>query len=437
MTRAGSKLVYLLSLSLLSVGAFASRATAQPYDQGWLFIGAPLTGPGIAVGHLDENRTRTTLVATGTLLGDAQGAALEVDNGDLLVAHSRQSGPQHVGGVHRISRAGQVLGTLISTATHPGIYNDVALTADGDYAIAAGPVDATPGHVTIARRGGGLTTVFTGNTASGPLAIATDQRTGDLVVLEGPLPHTALLSVPLEGGAATTIAVLPIGGSQIAQDQRTGDWLVGASTGLPSGAVVLRVTSAGVVSTVLASGFVDAAALCVERASAYRPTAHFATGPFGTGVHALDLANQRVTTIASVPVYAHAHLIPEASVNVAPVRREPGLVDVSVSFPTQGGWDYVLAISASGCRPGVRLSDGRRILLNPDALTFAAVANRLGSVFTGGAGRLGATGLGSAAVDTRTLRGVAGVRLWCVALTLDRSAPNGIRTISEPRVIRL
>ena len=413
----------------------APGAGAQSHSD-WTFCGVPLNGNGVAVGRIDGALRRTTIAPTGAFTGDVQGATFDVDNRDLIVAHSRNVLVQFIGGVYRISRSGSVVQTLFDERSHVGVCNDVVLTPNGSFAVACGPFGSTPGHIVVVGRGGGVTTIYRGTTTSGPLALAVDQTTGGFTVLDGPLPRTTLLSVT-RAGNASTIAILPRGGSQIAEDPTTGDWYVGASTAVARGVVLLRVTRQGSVSTVIASGFIDAAALCLDRASAPRPRLLFATGPLGSGVHAFDLVARAVTTILPVPIYRHTHLMPDQANNVAAVARGQRHLDILINFPSEAGRAYALAISISGIRPGFRLADGRRVALNLDTFTALGLQGRLAPLLTGASGILNALGRGVARLDLRTLPGLAGTRVWCLAVTLDPQSPTGIGTVSDPRIIVL
>ena len=97
-----------------------------------------------------------------------------------------------------------------------------------------------------------------------------------------------------------------------------------------------------------------------------------------------------------------------------------------------------MGVSVSGVRPGVPLPDGRKINLTPDDVTRVGLTVGLAPFVTGTAGTLNAQGLAAAGVNLAPLGKPAnGVLLYFEVLTLDPKSPNGIKTITDPHVIKV
>jgi len=127
-----------------------------------------------------------------------------------------------------------------------------------------------------------------------------------------------------------------------------------------------------------------------------------------------------------------------------------GCRELSTKCYTQGKWDldlcvrgdagleFVIAGSLSGAGP-IELGDNRCVALTPDVLTLLCIQGGLPSYLSGTRGWLDAKGCASARLDVTPcpiLVG-SGIKIWFAAVTLDAKASLGIKTISDPIVIRL
>ena len=88
----------------------------------------------------------------------------------------------------------------------------------------------------------------------------------------------------------------------------------------------------------------------------------------------------------------------------------------------------------SGVRPGMLLNDGRRIALNPDALTALTVANQLPQLFHPGPGTLDLNGEARGMLDVSFLP-YLGLPVHVMTIVLDSSAPVGFAVIANPFVM--
>jgi len=110
--------------------------------------------------------------------------------------------------------------------------------------------------------------------------------------------------------------------------------------------------------------------------------------------------------------------------------------DVLLDCPQYPRKTYVLALSLSGVRPGIPLSDGRNINLEFDLLTFMSVNGLLGSMFNRGPLVLDANGWAKATIDSSSI-GPLGCPLWLAMAVLDRQAPCGIAYLPDTYVMAL
>jgi hypothetical protein len=105
---------------------------------------------------------------------------------------------------------------------------------------------------------------------------------------------------------------------------------------------------------------------------------------------------------------------------------------IRVSFPTDAGKPFVVALGLSGFYPGVKLPDGRVIPLNLDPLVALTAGMSIPPAFTGNIGLLDAAGRATVTFNTNTLPVPPGMRIWAAGVTLDPAAPLGISQISAP-----
>lgn len=109
-----------------------------------------------------------------------------------------------------------------------------------------------------------------------------------------------------------------------------------------------------------------------------------------------------------------------------------------LSFPGEGGRDYVVGASLSGVSPGLPLADGRVVPVTFDGLTRLGLAGGIPGVLEGTLGRLDASGRAVVKVNANALGpGLKGLRIWFAALVLDPSASSGVAHVVGPRLIEL
>jgi hypothetical protein len=167
---------------------------------------------------------------------------------------------------------------------------------------------------------------------------------------------------------------------------------------------------------------------------AFRP----ASTPRGPGgIYTVDLSSQAVGHFTTINASLYETEILYRR-NLAGAGAGKGLWTIGIVIPEDAGHGYVLAVSFSGVRPGVGLADGRRINLNVDTLTVLGLTGTLSPFLTGTAGRLSRSGGAAAKLDLSALgSGANGVLLWFLAATFDPRAPLGIKTITDPLVLRV
>jgi hypothetical protein len=108
-----------------------------------------------------------------------------------------------------------------------------------------------------------------------------------------------------------------------------------------------------------------------------------------------------------------------------------------VDFPSDAGLRYACLVGTSGYHPGVALPDGRKIRLNPDAVTGMGLAGTLPG-FSGLTGVLDSRGTSQGTIDLAGApRSARGIPFWLVGLVLDPAAPSGIRRVSPPIVVQI
>jgi hypothetical protein len=160
------------------------------------------------------------------------------------------------------------------------------------------------------------------------------------------------------------------------------------------------------------------------------------------GIYTLDLANKTAAQLATINMQFGYQHIKETEIlyrrNVSSIKTGPGTWDLSIHIPEDANRPYLLCVSATGVRPGLPLPDGRRIHLVPDVFTLLGVSVGLAPYLTGTSGLLDSTGRVKAKLATSSLQPAAnGTRLWFLVLTLDPKAPHGIKTITDPHVVKI
>ncbi len=149
------------------------------------------------------------------------------------------------------------------------------------------------------------------------------------------------------------------------------------------------------------------------------------------------------TVIGTIPVTAVGFLDPlamcRANGRVLSTERtaQPNRWDIRLDSPLDAGLPYVVALSATGFTPGIRVG-ARTLALVPDALFALSIRGALGPLFTGNIGVLPAAGVANATLDLRRFgNALSGLRIWTAAAIFDPAAPNGIRRITRPEILVL
>ena len=91
-------------------------------------------------------------------------------------------------------------------------------------------------------------------------------------------------------------------------------------------------------------------------------------------------------------------------------------------------------------RPGIGLSDGRRIHLNVDPVVLATIHNALPGMWYPGPGVLDRQGEALGLLDLSRLPvppGGFGIPLWIVLIVLDPKSPSGIKYVPDTWVMRV
>ena len=182
--------------------------------------------------------------------------------------------------------------------------------------------------------------------------------------------------------------------------------------------------------------------LKADRSSA--ATQRLVLGGFGAsatrgdgGFFLIDVASKSINRLNTMTVSLYETEILYRR-NVHSNATGKGTWDVGIRIPEDGARSYVLAVSSSGVRPGITFPDGRVASLNADVLTYVCLTTGLAPFLTNTAGTLNAQGMATAKLDLSAIGPAAnGVLLYFEALTLDPAAPLGIKTITDPHVIKV
>ena len=147
---------------------------------------------------------------------------------------------------------------------------------------------------------------------------------------------------------------------------------------------------------------------------------------------AYDRSGQNIGIVANISPARFLGMTFDKSRNLAPALiQAPNDRTIRISFPGDAGKGYVLAMSLTGCQPGIVIPDGRTIPLMPDLFTVLTTQGPLGNILTGNMGMLGASGEAFAHLDANPLGLAArGIRVWVAAVSLG--GPSGISQISHP-----
>jgi len=273
-----------------------------------------------------------------------------------------------------------------------------------------------------------------------------DIDTGDLLVQSRSTPDP-LWRITRDGASTTTVAS---GGDPrygITQHIPTGDIFTGSCCGdfsppenifqYPGG------TSIATVWLSSASPPVGVYSLKADRSSAanqrlilgaFRPS----STPRGPGgIYTVDISTKTVNHLTTINASLYETEILYRR-NVHSYATGKGTWNIGITIPEDAGKTYVMAVSASGVRPGIPFADGRLASLTPDTITIVGLTSGLAPYLTNTMGTLSAQGKATAKLNLSSFGPVAnGVILFFDVMTLDPAAPLGIKTITDPHVIKV
>jgi len=374
----------------------------------------------------DGMGTLTTVVA-GTSTG--YGCVMDRDNMLLLAVNLD-------GNIYQIDpMAKAVVGTLASGFTSP---RDIAVGQNGNYFISGSSdiwmLDASNTVTTVAT---GLSTVYGG--------MDIDIDSGDLLV-QSRTGTDPLLQITRDGSSIMTVAS---GGDPrygITQHIPTGDVYTGSCCGdfTPSENVFIYPGGGPSASVWLSSALAPVGVYSIRADRASAANQQLILGGFGAGssrgdggFFTVDISTKSVTLLNKLTASLYETEILYRR-NISSISTGVGTWNLGIHIPEDGGLVYTMGVSASGVRPGIPLGDGRLVNLTPDTLTYVGLTSGLAPYLTGTSGTLSAQGKAMAQLDLSTIGSAAnGVLLFFEVITFDASAPLGIKTITDPHVIKV
>lgn len=395
----------------------------------WLVSGH---GSVASLARLDAaGRLSTILPPAFQLRPWIEAAVMDRNNRDYAaVVHS---GPLD-GHLLHVDPTGAILSSTYLPAAAPpsiGALRDLVLEPDGDWIVLEGAgrqVVSNLYRVDALRR----VTTLAVLPIIDPKNLVLDIDTGDYLVHD----DNSLWRVSRDGRAVNRIATFQPGlAAQMTQDLRTGDIYI--TNGSTRGGGLVRYDGR-VGRVVLGASTYYTWSVAADRASARTPRMMVGTMPSGSvSVFSVDTQALAITTVYASTVLLPTHIRPYRGRNVATQLRAPRTWDVRLSFPGEFANGYVVLVSLSGTRPGVRLPDGRHVALNPDAVTALGLGGGLGAILQGGAGVIDANGRAQAVLAVPKAPSLAGLRVWLQAVTLSGGAPLGIATIADPVIVNV
>lgn len=392
----------------------ACGAAAQNHTGGWGYTKDGSVNPSLC--RVDDNGVDSVVMAAVPVPSRVRPALMMArDNRQILaIATPFLVEVDLVTSAVRATRVAHRTDTWIS---------DVIVDGDGSYVALIGQ----PPSLVTTSPGGAVTTIVS-SALKQPWGLTRDIDTGDLFAATS----AGLIRIS-ETGAVSTVFSTGVAFTDIDQDIRTGDLFLARWNH------VVRADRHGTATTILRYGgsLTYVSSIHMDRASAATQRLVIEDSSVHPGIHYVDLASGVLTTLAPPNLTGYRHVFPYRGRNVVSIRTAPERWKIELDFPGQAGNGYLVALSASGVRPGVPLADGRHICLNPDALTLLSLGGLLGRHFTGRVGRLDGTGHATAVLDTHGLWLPGGARIWIQAITLDPNAPLGIHTVADPQLIRM
>jgi hypothetical protein len=125
---------------------------------------------------------------------------------------------------------------------------------------------------------------------------------------------------------------------------------------------------------------------------------------------------------------------PRISIVASGKPNPGGTVTLDLSAPADKGLAYQIG-SSLGIGP-IPI-DTRQLGLSPDAILFASLNGWLPTVFKDYAGVLDSLGMGKGTINIPNLPALVGIKIHSAFITLDVSAPSGIKSISPTESISI
>lgn len=455
-------LVYALVLSCLG----ASALHAQHHDPVYLVGGdTPVANPAFrsGVNLLDARGAGLPTLSLLLAPGSYSRFAMDGNNRDVIVGVDPNPNSASItAGLYRFDPTTSATRTIVSFPPQPSVFRGVShptIDHNGDYIFVMNRYATFTFDTFImkADASGAVTTLLASpslTTLRGPVfssRLTRDIDTGNilLAVTESGLQvpttiNSPVLSIDTETGTIATWATTTgyagwKGGFSLPQNHRTGR--IEAAYG---NYILWQYPGSGgrVITTLLppphyinGAGDFDLQTAPTPRLVYYSQT-RFATGP-QTFLSFVDpLAGTVTSTAAANPRIAGFGFDFYRGRHTQTVAIGARRWLVSLSAPRYPGYQYAVAASLSGVRPGIALADGRRINLVADAVTALTLSNALPTFWNPGPGTLDANGGASATLDLSTV-GRLGIPLWIAWAVLDPNAPAGIAYLPDTYVMRV
>lgn len=437
------RIVCVVAMAAMAAGS----ATAQNHPNGY------------AGGVINWNKTTADQVVliydnagnltTGATAGLNNCHGLTMDHNNRLLIATDLSWNNSAPSLHKIDpTTGANLGTL--GVFQPGDWvRDITVGQNGDYYV----TETTRDAVFKVDQAGNISTVaVVGDNPWG--GIVTDIDSGDLLVQSGGGMDPIRL-IARDGSFVTTIATGFDSRWGLTQDIATGDlWSSSGDTPLRIYHLPAGQMSPNLLTLTTLSNGGPGSFYSVRSDRASEPFRQIIGGSCWTlctnlvgGLYKLDISlpNQPIVSGAITTLvprqsdFYDVEILYRRNVHSNLVGR--GQWDIGIKIPEDAGLGYLLAVSGTGVRgPGVLTfpSSARTAWLVADSFTFLGLSTGFGPFLVGDKGILDANGEGMARLNLSSFpSGANGLRFWFLALTFDSSAPDGVRTISDPHVIQL
>jgi len=413
----------------------APMLAAQPHTAPWTAFGPGSSPTDALVARVDTNGMLRTVFPRSSLPLDNQvwGGTVDIDNATSIAIISSTVYPA---AMLFIDPSGSVQKSLAISPAMPGAgyLQDIVLDDDGTFLVVRGPGNTVPAALLRVSRSGSVTTVFSSAAVPRPRSIVLDGDTGDYYLAES--LSRRLVQVSRDGGGVTSLGTWPTSfwHERISYQIRTGMILHPEFVGAGPFSI-WQMTPGGTVSTyVTIPSSLAILDVRPDRSSARSERMFATTHQLSGTFYLIDDASRSVTSLRSGGAPGQSLVPPR---EVASCRTAPGQWEFRLHFEGQPKQPFAMAFSLAGMRPGMVLSDGRKILLQPDVLTYLSLSGRLDPVLTGNLGVLDPDGRAVVLLDLQNAPSLTGFNLFGLAVTLDPSAPVGLRTIADPIRIRL